>query len=96
MIKHMLQIVNRELQKVVAEERSAREAIETGAESVRREWMQYRSAAERRERELSNTAESLRRKVKREKDSATPLLSTLQEEMALMRQQHSIALVKVS
>lgn len=85
----------RELQKVVAEERSARETIDTGAESVRREWNQYQTMAERRERELSNTVESLRRKLKREKESATPLLSTLQDEMASMKQQHSIALLKV-
>lgn len=85
----------RELQKVVAEERSARETIDTGAESVRREWNQYQTTAERRERELSNTVESLRRKLKREKESATPLLSTLQDEMASMKQQHSIALLKV-
>ncbi|KAG8323923.1 GRIP and coiled-coil, partial [Homalodisca vitripennis] len=87
-------VMIRELQKLVSEERTAREAIETGAESVRREWTQYRSAAERRERELSNTVESLRRKLKREKESATPLLSTLQEEMVAMKQQHSVALLK--
>lgn len=85
----------RELQKVLAEERAARETIDTGAESVRREWNQYQTSAERRERELSNTVESLRRKLKREKESATPLLSTLQDEMASMKQQHSIALLKV-
>lgn len=80
----------------MAEERTSREAIETGAENVRREWTQYRSAAERRERELSNTVEALRRKLRREQDSATPLLATLQEEMAAMKQQHSVALFRVS
>ncbi|XP_054272963.1 GRIP and coiled-coil domain-containing protein 1 [Macrosteles quadrilineatus] len=87
-------VMIRELQKLLAEERTARETIEAGAEGVRREWTQYRSAAERRERELSNTVEALRRKLRREKDSATPLLSTLQEEMASLKQQHSIALLR--
>lgn len=80
---------------MLAEERSARDRAESTADEVRREWTAFRSAAERHERELSNQLESSRRKLRREKDSSTPLLSTLQEEMSALKHQHSIAINRV-
>uniref|UniRef100_A0A1B6CLB2 GRIP domain-containing protein n=1 Tax=Clastoptera arizonana TaxID=38151 RepID=A0A1B6CLB2_9HEMI len=87
-------VMIRELQKLLAEERSTRCRSESATEEVKREFTAFRNAAERQEKELSNQLESLRRKQRREKDNSVPLLSTLQEEMAALKLQHSIAITR--
>ncbi|XP_075226505.1 GRIP and coiled-coil domain containing 88 kDa [Lycorma delicatula] len=81
-------VMIRELQKLLAEERSSREKAEGRAEEMHRELFILRSSVENKENELMNQLENLKLKLNREKDTSGPMLLSLQEEMSAMKQRH--------
>ncbi|XP_039289205.1 GRIP and coiled-coil domain-containing protein 1 isoform X2 [Nilaparvata lugens] len=84
----------RELQKLVEEERSKKENALKNYTDCKRELIAAQSVAEVREKELNSQLENFKRRLMKEQDSSAPLLSSLQQEISAMRDQHSVALQK--
>lgn len=88
--------ISRELQKLLAEERSNRAKAEGNLEEMQRELLAMRSSVEVKEKELTTVLESLKHKLNnREKDSSSQMLASLQEEMNVLKQEHLLDVQKV-
>ncbi|RZF46461.1 hypothetical protein LSTR_LSTR012536 [Laodelphax striatellus] len=84
----------RELQKLLEEERSKKENVVKSNTDYKRELLAFQSVAEVKEKELNREVENLKKRLLKEQDSSAPLLSSLQQELAAMREQHTAAIQK--
>lgn len=88
-------ILIRELQKILAEERSLREQAQSQVDDVKREWAAVLRAKDKREQEILDQLEAANSKLNVD-EMAAPLVSALQEEIDQLKQEHAVALQNVS
>lgn len=84
-------VMIRELQKVLAEERSLREQAQSQVDDVKREWAAVLRAKDKREKEILDQLEAANSKLNVD-EMAAPLVSALQEEIDQLKQEHAVAL----